>query len=123
MKTSEESAGGRNKPNEQKPKNAAGSGKLENKSPANIFLINKALNPMFGIPRKKNTETASAEIKNAEIKKLNDASIKTVKPDMKENRNELKLHTKIKRSVRRTGLITGGFNFVKDAMKKSRNKK
>ena len=112
-----------------------GSTPLPDKSPANIFLINKELNPMFGIPKEKNHEasneasnegnfTSQVSKKNLNFtsqKNLNQDAMKIVNEDMKENIKQKT--TKLKRSVRVTGMMTGGFNFVKDAMKTNKGKK
>lgn len=85
------------------------------KSPSNIFLINKELNPMFGVPREKGLEQSSKIPK----KNLNEAQKKIVKVDMKiDIKEEVKeKKSKQKRSVRSTGMLRTGFNFVKDTMK------
>jgi hypothetical protein len=100
--------------NSQKDKSGKDESK-KSKSPSNIFLINKELNPMFGVPREKGLSKSS----NIPGKNLNEAQKKIVKADMKKNIIEevKEKKSKQKRSVRSTGILRTGFNFVKDTMK------
>ncbi len=69
---------------------------------------------MFGVPREKGLKHSS----KIPEKNLNEAQKKIVKDDMKKNiTEEVKEKSKQKRSVRRTGMLRTGFNFVKDTMK------
>ncbi|MBS1493781.1 MAG: hypothetical protein JST55_09730 [Bacteroidetes bacterium] len=87
--------------------------KLEDKSPANIYLINKELNPMLGIPMRRNSalENASPEKKSQDIISVNKI--------MNEEKNEDKNQGK---KIFHRGIVTRGFDFVKDGMKKNRKK-
>lgn len=69
---------------------------------------------MFGVPREKGLKHSS----KISEKNLNEGQKKNVKDDMKNNiTEEVKEKSKQKRSVRRTGMLRTGFNFVKDTMK------
>lgn len=108
------------KSKEAKPKFDDDSEDYVVKSPANIFLINKTLNPMFGVPQEKSHEPfLQAPVNerniNTELQKnINDEPLKNIESKEKK--------PKLKRSVRSTGLMGGGFNFVKDAMKSKKGK-
>ena len=70
---------------------------------------------MFGVPREKGLKHSS----KIPEKNLNEAQKKIVKDDMKKNITEevKEKKSKQKRSVRSTGMLRTGFNFVKDTMK------
>lgn len=109
------------KSKEVKSKGAESSEDYVVRSPAKIFLINKELNPMFGVPQEKNNEPFSHA-------KVNEKSFKTelqknVNTEPLKNIQQAENKPKMKRSVRSTGLMGGGFNFVKDAMKNKKGKK
>lgn len=110
------------KPQEVKPNDAESSEEYVIRSPANIFLINKKLNPMFGVPQEKSHDAFLHSPVN-EKNIIDDSMQKNVneEPLKKNIVNENK--PKMKRSVRSTGLMGGGFNFVKDAMKSKKGKK
>jgi hypothetical protein len=88
--------------------------KLEDKSPSNIFLINKQLNPMLGIPMLRNTasEYTSRPDKNSkDIISVNKILNEVRKEDLK----------KVKKSFQR-GIVTRGYDFVKEGLKRNRKK-
>ena len=76
---------------------------------------------MFGVPKEKSHEPFLQAPVNE--KNINSALQKNVNSEPLKNIEAKAKEPKQKRSVRRTGLMSGGFNFVKDAMKSKKGKK